>query len=619
MRYRHKYSLLLASGVLFALPAASQDAPESLLPPGFGDPEPKPAASPPPQNTQPAAPNQTQPSQSAPSQSEQSQSEQSQSASSPVEAPRPDGRASVNENRPSSAASIEDDVDEEDAPISYVVPAAKRRSLGVVGVINQRQGGFAQSTFSDRDGEYLTRLIKSIKAPFLSRWASIMTRRLLMSKTAAPDNVDGADWVAERAWLLLRMGESVNARHLVQQVDADQYSDRLYGVSMPVFLSNGDLAGFCPMADAAARKTDAPSWKMSRVVCLSLSGEQSRATSLLNRARRGQWATGVDYLLAEKAIGAGTNGRRAVKIEWEGVNGFNAWRHGLAIATGVKPPEKFYNISGRHVRSWLTLAPMVPINDRIFSSYAAAANGALSNQAMVDLFASAEEDPDASPATLEKAEFLNNAYTGDVANRISAMRSLWESRESEIAQYSMKILTARAAARIMPADMDASDIDAIVASMMTAGLDTQALRWIDYAGAGTKAWAQIAVGSNIETPVGASAIDDFYDLDQSENQIKTGFLIAALDGLGRLEGDYNEIADQYGVNTRKDSRWSQSLNKAVARNDKGAVVLLVAAGLQGNVWNGMPAFHIYHSVKALNAIGLNAEARMIAAEAIDRV
>ncbi len=599
MRYNHKYMLLFAAGVLFALPAASQDSPESLLPPGFGDPPP------PPENTEPTVTPDVPP---APNQAEPQSPEQA--------TPTP------SENQSSRSAPREEEIEEEaeeDTPISYVVPRAKRRSLGVVGIINQRQGGFEQSVFANRDGEYLTRLAKSIKAPFLSRWATIMTRRLLMSKTAAPDNVDGADWVAERAWLLLRMGESVNARHLIQQVDADQYSNRLYGVAMPVFLSNGDLAGFCPVADTAARKTDAPSWKMSRVICLSLSGEQSRATSLLNRARRGQWATGVDYLLAEKAIGAGTNGRRAVKIEWEGVNGFNAWRHGLAIATGVKPPERFYNISGRHVRSWLTLAPMVSINDRIFSSYAAAANGTLSNKAMVDLFASAEEDPDASPETLEKTEFLNKAYTANVAERVVAMRSLWDSRDSEIAQYSMKILTARAAARIMPADLEVIDVDAIIASMMTAGLDKQALRWIDYAEIGSMGWAQIMLGADIDTPVSEANINAFYDDDNSDGRIKTKFLIAALDGMGRLEGEGVQISDQYDANSRKNSKWSKSLEKAVARNDKGAVVLLVAAGLQGEIWKGTPAFHIYHIMKALNSVGLEAEARMIAAEAIDRV
>ncbi len=606
MKHSHKYSLLLAAGTLFALPAASQDAPESLLPPGFGEPAPPPLETPDNPNNNPpsptALPDSAPPSRPSPSQPSDSESN--------IASDDPSKQRDIIEN--------DADEDADDAP-RYIVPAAKQRSLGVVGVINERQGGFEQSIFKERDGAYLTRLIKSLKAPFISRWGTILTRRLLMSKTLAPNDVDGADWVAERSWLLLRMGESVNARSLVQQVDARQYSNRLYKVAMPTFLANGDLAGFCPLADTAARKTDDNSWKMSRVICLSLSGEQSRATSLLNQGRRGQWATGVDYLLAEKAIGAGTNGRRAVKIEWAGVKGFNAWRHGLSIATGVKPPERFYNISGRHVRSWLVLAPMTSVNDRILSSYAAAATGTLSNRAMVDLFASAYEDDDANASIRELTNFLNRAYTADLEGRISAMTALWNSRDNELSRYSMRVLTARAAAQITPSDLARNDIDALVSSMMTAGLDMQAKKWRAFADAGTPAWAQILVGTDIKDSISSSDIDDFYSQDDSVSALKTAMLIAGAAGLGRLEDENVQvISDQYDAGLFKETAWSKSINNAINRNDKGAVILLSVAGLQGNSWSKVPAFHLYNIVKALDAVGLNAEARMIAAEAIDR-
>lgn len=609
MKNSHKYSLLIATATLFALPAASQDAPESLLPPGFNNPPPAP---PPPVEAPDNANNRPSPQPANPSPSARPASPNNSSGN--------DG--SANDNIVNNAAPDASDQNsvaaQDDAPVRYIVPTATRRSLGVVGVINETQGGVEQSIFTERDGAYLTRLMKSLNAPFISRWGTILTRRLLMSKTAAPNDVDGADWVAERSWLLLRMGESVNARSLVQQVDARQYSNRLYKVAMPAFLANGDLAGFCPLADAAARETDDNSWKMSRVICLSLSGEQSRATSMLNRGRRGQWATGVDYLLAEKAIGAGTNGRRAVKIEWEGVNGFNAWRHGLSIATGVKPPERFYNVSGRHVRSWLVLAPMISVNDRIISSYAAAATGTLSNMAMVDLFASADEDEDANAETKELSNFLNRAYTADIEGRMAAMNALWNSRDNELSRYSMRVLTARAAAKLMPSDLDGGDVDALVSSMMTAGLDLQAKKWLAFAAEGSPAWAQIMVGTDIDQTISSSAVDDFNGQDNSDSALKTSMLIASAAGLDRLDGNAQEISDQYGANIFKETGWSKSINKAVARGDKGAVILLSAAGLQGDSWSKVPAFHIYNIVKALNAVGLNAEARMIAAEAIDR-
>jgi hypothetical protein len=48
------------------------------------------------------------------------------------------------------------------------------------------------------------------------------------------------------------------------------------------------------------------------------------------------------------------------------------------------------------------------------------------------------------------------------------------------------------------------------------------------------------------------------------------------------------------------------------------VVLLAGLGMQGDGWDKMTSVHLYHIVSALNRVGLSAEARMIAAEAVAR-
>ena len=55
------------------------------------------------------------------------------------------------------------------------------------------------------------------------------------------------------------------------------------------------------------------------------------------------------------------------------------------------------------------------------------------------------------------------------------------------------------------------------------------------------------------------------------------------------------------------------------RADNPALVALLAGlGMQGESWQRMTALHLYHIVRALDAVGMNAEARMIAAEAVAR-
>ena len=49
------------------------------------------------------------------------------------------------------------------------------------------------------------------------------------------------------------------------------------------------------------------------------------------------------------------------------------------------------------------------------------------------------------------------------------------------------------------------------------------------------------------------------------------------------------------------------------------VLLLVGMGMQGNDWSAMTPRQLYFIVASLNRVGLSAEARMIAAEAVIQI
>ena len=96
-------------------------------------------------------------------------------------------------------------------------------------------------------------------------------------------------------------------------------------------------------------------WKMARPICASLAGDQGNATALLNQGRNQGWVKGIDYLLTEKAVGAGINGRRSVKIEWDKATGHEHLALWLAAATGLEPPETLFADVGPSAR-WLARA-----------------------------------------------------------------------------------------------------------------------------------------------------------------------------------------------------------------------------------------------------------------------
>ena len=100
---------------------------------------------------------------------------------------------------------------------------------------------------------------------------------------------------------------------------------------------------------------------------------------------------------------------------------------------------------------------------------------------------------------------------------------------------------------------------------------------------------------------------------------KGRMLIAALAGLSRLStGDAASLAQDNGFALDANSRWARAIGAAAQRGEKGTVALLAAVGMQGNDWSRLPAGHLYHVVAALHRVGLDPEARMIAAEAISR-
>ncbi len=607
--HKNKKSLMLALGGLsilaLALPAIGQEAPESLIPEGFETP---PAKTPPPKQTPPPA---STPETTAPSASPPAAGSSRASGGS---------RSSAGGSSSSTGDGEEGDALEDEIPIRYDVPPAARRSMRKIGIITEKSGGFPATAFGETDGKILLDIISKTNGPLASRWGTIVTRRLLASLTDTPGGIKPQDWVAERTRLLVRMGESVAARKLIQQVDAGNFNARLYMAAMPVFLANADLAGMCPHADRASIVLkNEPTWKMARPICASLAAEQANATALLRQNRRQKTMVGVDYLLTEKAVGAGTNGRRSVKIEWEKASGFNAWRHGLAHATGVEPPQRYYDESGRHLSGWNVQLPMLPLGSRIRVSYQAAALGVLSDDVMADIFAQARDDEDVSEQDRERAELLSSAFGAESpGGRVAAMESLWDSASGDVQQHAVLVLTARAAAAV-PANPDLSSAaDQLIRSMFTAGYDRSAAAWADIVSEGSVGWGMLAVGApGMDGKISYGQLDSFYDDDDSSGYIKSKMLLAGLAGLDRVDAEaVEDSVDRLEFDMRKESGWTRAIAAAAGRGESGTVALLAAAAMQADSWSEIPPRYLYHIVRALRETGREAEARMIAAEAI---
>jgi hypothetical protein len=203
---------------------------------------------------------------------------------------------------------------------------------------------------------------------------------------------------------------------------------------------------------------------------------------------------------------------------------------------------------------------------------------------------------------------------------LAAIRDVWGTGSAGAIDYARLVLTAYAAARLAPSEDFADEAGTLIAAMLSAGLERDALRWASIVPQGSAAWAQLtfaAPGRRDAVPSGA--INDFVSDDDSSAKRKSQFLIAGLAGLGRLDqGDLGTYSSDLKMELDGPTAWTRAIDKAAAVDNQALVALLAGLGMQGGGWDQMTARHLYHIVGALNRVGLNAEARMIAAEAVAR-
>ena len=505
------------------------------------------------------------------------------------------------------------------------MPEQARRSPGIVGTIGESQGGLAVDAFGNANGRFLSTLMRRARAPLPSRWAHIAVRRALLSSTPAPAGVHPVDWIAERAWLLIRMGEADAARMLVQAVDVDRFTPKMYDVAVQAGLATADPVALCPLSERGRSLGNTRIWPLVRAMCAGLSGEGGRASAEINQARRQRGgARGIDLLLAEKVVGAGSGTRRAVTIQWDGVDRLTAWRFGLANATGVVIPASLFATTGAQARAWQARAPLITLAERLPHAKKAAALGVFSNASLVQFYSMMGDELDVAEIRDSDPGRLQLSYIGSGPDRIAALRALWRSG-GQGDDYANHVLTAAASTRLRPDKSFADDTGDLVGAMFAGGFARHAQRWSGFVDGldGSKAdrgWAMLAVGAAERSVDGGNGrIDAFIGRDASRDKLRSRLLVAALAGLGRInQSSQQRFSEALKLPLGGQNSWTRALDSAVRSGQPGSVALLAAVGMQAPDWRSVPPRHLYRILRALRASGQDYAARMIAAEALSR-
>ncbi|MEE4318050.1 MAG: hypothetical protein V2I74_13815 [Erythrobacter sp.] len=615
--------------------AVAQGKPESILPPGFDDPAPAPTATPRPAPTPTAAPPpiaRPAPGAPVPGPVVPGQPQAGMQPNVPVEAPP---LPSITRDELARLPSLEEleelSTEELDALLGlkpkFDIPPGARRALTRVGVLASDEGGLPPRALAKQPPALVRAALAGNKGPMVSRWGHILLRRALASRMAAPEGMAPIEFAALRVALLNRLGEFAVARAMVQDIDTVDWSPELTEQALAAYLGVGDVTGGCPAVRLQGSAREDGQWQLMQAICNAYAGEGALAAAQLDRALFRGIAPRIDVLLARRFAGAAGRGQRAVEIEWDGIDELTPWRFGLATALGEPVPEDLLSTArdaagGAYYARSGALLPMLPAVQRAGFAGPAAREGILSSQALIDLYSAVYADPAASGDVATTAATLREAYlAADPAARIAAMQRLWgpDNALGGGDGYGARVLTAYAAARI-PADAAHADAaGALIGSMLAAGLDRDALAWRSVVEEGSLGWALIVLSDRNASAVGREPIDGFLDEDDSRSARKSAFLVAGLAGLGKLSvGDRTALSERLGIDLARQTRWSRAISRAAEVDNPALVALLAGLGMQGTSWQAMTPLHLYHITAALRRVGLEAEARMIAAEAVAR-
>ncbi len=480
------------------------------------------------------------------------------------------------------------------------------------GLLDAATGGFGPDLFAGSDSRFLVTLLERIERPLASRWAQILVQRALASVAVPPGPHHPSDWLAARATALVALGAATDAHRMVARVAIDQYTDRLYGAAAQAALAAGDPMALCPLSPTARLALDTPFWSLMDAMCLAILGDEVGSTILFDRLRRQQGIDPFDIGLAERMASTAGAGRRGSNPEWSDMQGLTAFRIGLASAAGLDLPDAALGGASRAQRAWLARIPTVSVARRAAMAPMAAATGAFSAAEINRLLAAEVATLAAAEAPRSPGGQLRTAHAdGDVGQRIAAMRALWARGEGDPdLGYGWRVATAPAAARLAPSAALQADAADIVASLNAAGYAASVPGWWQaLAEADGDARARLW-GHAVAVAPAVPVSREWYDRWAKEaGPRRAALLSAGLLGLGR--GAVGEAP------TPIDNAWTRALDRALAGRRTGEVILLVAAGMQGRMAD-LPPDYLRRIAAALLAVGREAEARLLVAEAIAR-
>lgn len=500
-----------------------------------------------------------------------------------------------------------------------------------VGVIGPKTGGFDEGLWAGSPGPFVRDLMRGMPAPTASRWAHVLLRKALASRTPTPEGALPANFVAERAHLLLRMGEADVARRLAAQVPVTSFTRRMFDVAPQTYLAAGDVPGLCPLVQTGITVSSDPIWPLTSAVCAALQGDDAGAVLTLDRERENRSSRHFDIQLAEVVSSSLAGGDRGVNAVWPQNARLTTYRLAMALAGGVEVPRQKLSSANSAVKGWVSRQGNVPLAVRLEAARTAAATGAMPAQDMLSLWSHQAAVVDETAIRALPVGKLRTAYLAKTApERLQALSDLWGSAASPQDKVALYLVSADASARLPRDKALLEGVPDLGRALLLAGNIPAAKAWYDLARREARArnpkagaplmqlWPLMAAADahgRIPHSIALFELwDDAQDGERAERARRRQLVSAALTGLGLLPMAEMPRSARLEL---ADTSFTRRLREASNAGRKGEVILLAGVGLGKDASAVSPAY-LHEIVGALANVGLRREAGIIASEILIR-
>ena len=268
------------------------------------------------------------------------------------------------------------------------------------GALTEGDGGFGTAMWEGTERALVDVLLPRLPVNAASSAMRDLMRRLLLTTTAAPKGEsEKGKLVALRVGLLADMGDFSGVNALLEATPARNQNDPMMRVESDARLLANDIARACALATAQIQKQDNPYWQKAFIFCQALAGEHDKAAlgvALLREA-------GEDDAVFFALVDALASGQPATL---ESLPDPSPLHLAMARAAKAQLPADVISTDRPGVLRTIAISPNAPVELRLEAAERAEAAGALSVDALRQLYTSIpfSDDDLANPLTRAEAE-----------------------------------------------------------------------------------------------------------------------------------------------------------------------------------------------------------------------